>query len=264
MSVSDQNTSTESETGDIDSNKRLWGPWATTGFGCGIWVVIIIAQIILVIAYTAAKAIANQPTDVAAFVDGLLEDGLLMGFSGVVTAVIGLALVAIVIKLRKSYSIKEYLGFRPISRKTILTILPIAGGFFLILYLMSFIPGRTENDLIVESYKTSVWPALFWINAVILAPVLEEIFFRGFIFVSFRRSKLKVAGTIVITSSIWTLLHIGQYDIYDLFSVFIFGLVLGMLRQKTDSLWSPVIVHSVYNLIVMILVFLVVNNIISG
>ena len=258
--LSNEEASLDSAPGNIEPDKRFWGPWATAGFGCLIGAVIFIAQFLVVIVYTVVKVATEPPADIFEFTEALANDGLLIGLAGLLSALAGIGLIAVIIKIKKGFSISEYLGFRAIPVRTIPLAVPIAAGFIFIAYLVSFVPGKSDNAYIIEAYNSSVWPAIFWLEVVIFAPALEEIFFRGFLFVGFRQSGLKVAGTIILTSFVWTLLHIAQYDFYDLAALFVFGIILGLARQKTDSLWSPLILHSVYNLLVMILVAFSANS----
>ena len=115
----------------------------------------------------------------------------------------------------------------------------------------------------VDIYNTSVWPAFFWVVIIIFAPAFEETFFRGFLFVGFRQSRIGITGTIAVTALIWTLFHIGQYDIYEMATIFVSGIVLGIVRLKTDSLWSPLIIHVFFNLIATLQVALNVNGLVS-
>ena len=261
MSSSDISQQSKTENNKLD--KRLWGPWATTGFGCVIGVVIIAAQILVAIVYTMVKLISDRPSDITEFVIALINDGLLIVVAGILSAIAGIVLITIIVKVRRSYSIGEYLGFRSISIKSIIVLLSVAAGFIALSYLVNYIPGKVENHFMVEAYTTSVWKILFWIEIVILAPVMEEMFFRGFLFVGFRQSRIGVVGTTILTAFIWTLLHFGQYDYYDMAIIFVFGIVLGIVRQKTDSLWGPLVIHSANNLIVMFLIAFSVNNIAS-
>ncbi|MFC1988246.1 lysostaphin resistance A-like protein [Chloroflexota bacterium] len=261
MTIQDATLPTGSETSE--PRKGIWGPWATAGFGAIIGLAVIAAQIIAIIAYAAVKAISNRPADFFEFLFSLSPDGLLISITGIFSAAVGLTLIALFIKLRRGYSIREYLGFGLPSKKLIPGLIALAGVFTLISEWLSYIPGRTEPEfieLLLTAYNTSVWPILFWLNIVVFAPALEEAFFRGFIFAGFRRSRIGVAGTIIITSLVWTLLHLWQYDIYDLGSLFAFGIVVGVIREKTNSIWGAFIPHSINNFVAMVLLTLTFNN----
>jgi hypothetical protein len=61
-------------------------------------------------------------------------------------------------------------------------------------------------------------------------------------------SRLGVAGTIVLTSFLWAMLHL-QYDWYGIVSVFVIGLLLGWVRHRTGSLYAPIVLHALSNLV---------------
>ena len=90
----------------------------------------------------------------------------------------------------------------------------------------------------------------------------EEILFRGFLFEGFRQSRIGVMGTIGLMAFVWALLHL-QYGVYDIATVFVLGLVLGIARFKTDSLWSPLLMHSFVNLIATLEVAINVNTLVG-
>ncbi len=92
---------------------------------------------------------------------------------------------------------------------------------------------------------------LLWIALIVAAPVFEEIFFRGFLFRGFLGSRLGSFGTIVVTSLLWTVIHI-QYDLYDMASIFVIGLLLGLSRFRSRSLYVPIAMHAVNNLVAAI------------
>ena len=81
----------------------------------------------------------------------------------------------------------------------------------------------------------------------ILGPIAEELIFRGFFFNLMSRTRVRVLGTILITSLIWASLHV-QYDARTLLLVFADGLSLGAARWNSRSVWTPIAMHIVWNL----------------
>lgn len=61
------------------------------------------------------------------------------------------------------------------------------------------------------------------------------------------RSFLRPAGAIVLSSMVWTAMHL-QYDWFFFGEVFSIGLLLGYLRYRSNSTWLTVVVHGVNNL----------------
>lgn len=88
-----------------------------------------------------------------------------------------------------------------------------------------------------------------FIAIAIFAPVLEELVFRGYLFAAWRQTRLGLSGTLIVTSAFFTALHIGQYGFLLLAILFVFSIILGLARERTGSLWVPIILHSVNNII---------------
>jgi membrane protease YdiL (CAAX protease family) len=86
---------------------------------------------------------------------------------------------------------------------------------------------------------------------VVFAPLFEEVFFRGFLFEGFRYSKLGPAGAIFVTSIVWAGFHM-QYGLFQIASIFVLGIILGVVRYRTNSLWPPLAMHVFNNLLAMV------------
>ena len=78
---------------------------------------------------------------------------------------------------------------------------------------------------------------------------------RGFLFEGLARSRIGGAGAIVLTSLFWAVQHF-QYSWLQIGMIFVLGLVLGLVRLKTKSLWAPIILHVINNAVAMIELFL--------
>ncbi|HDN26885.1 MAG TPA: CPBP family intramembrane metalloprotease [Thioploca sp.] len=90
-----------------------------------------------------------------------------------------------------------------------------------------------------------------WFAIVVAAPLFEEIFFRGFLFAGFQSSRLGNTGAILLTSLAWTVIHL-QYEIYELSIVFVLGIILGIARLMSQSLYVPIAIHAFANLLATI------------
>ena len=97
-----------------------------------------------------------------------------------------------------------------------------------------------------------VWIGLFVI--VVVAPLSEELLFRGFIYGGLAQSIIGPLGAILTTSVIWAALHI-QYTWLIIMQIFLYGVVFGVVRWKSGSLWPPIISHCLNNLIVGVLFY---------
>jgi membrane protease YdiL (CAAX protease family) len=93
------------------------------------------------------------------------------------------------------------------------------------------------------------WPILAAI--CIGAPMSEELLFRGFLFSGLAKSRIGVLGAAVVTTVLWTSLHLG-YTLFGLFEVLGIGFYLSWVLIRTGSLWVTMFCHGVYNTVVAI------------
>lgn len=92
----------------------------------------------------------------------------------------------------------------------------------------------------------------FWLAfalTVLLAPVIEEIVFRGVLFPAIKKRYGLVSG-IAISSLIFTLVHI---DPINMISVLPLGIFLAIMYQRTGSIYPGMILHASWNFMVLII-----------
>lgn len=87
---------------------------------------------------------------------------------------------------------------------------------------------------------------LYWIFAVITAPVTEEIIFRGFLQTGWSESRIGATGALLLATLVFTWAH-PQYDARGMAEVFAAGLVLGMTRWWSGSLLLTIMMHASWN-----------------
>lgn len=102
---------------------------------------------------------------------------------------------------------------------------------------------------ILQAMDLSAWGALgraqLIVAAVLIAPLAEEVFFRGLLLGMIRRAIGLPWAAIVVTSVGFGLVHVTQpQDVVPLVSL---GLVLGYVRVRYDSLLACVVAHSLFN-----------------
>ena len=88
--------------------------------------------------------------------------------------------------------------------------------------------------------------------AAIFGPITEEIFFRGFMYGAVK-NRVGILGAILATSLVFSALHA---HIVGFMPIFVLGILLAYLREKTGSLIPSIFVHVAHNLGMIILVFL--------
>jgi len=92
--------------------------------------------------------------------------------------------------------------------------------------------------------QISIWLLVF--SVMFMAPLIEEIVFRGFLLKGFSNSFLGIYGAIVVTSLLWAMVHL-QYTIEYMLVIFAIGLVFGYAKIKTQSLFVPMSMHMLMN-----------------
>jgi uncharacterized protein len=90
--------------------------------------------------------------------------------------------------------------------------------------------------------------------AVVVAPVSEELLFRGWIYTGLRH-RLGVWAALLLSSAIFAFAHYEDTHIYAL-AVFPVGLALGGLRERSGTVTVPILFHAFYNLAAVIITLL--------
>jgi uncharacterized protein len=86
-----------------------------------------------------------------------------------------------------------------------------------------------------------------WVAMIVVAPVGEEILFRGFLFRGFIHEPRNALPGILAISLIWAVLHL-QYDWFGTALVFVLGLFLGLVRLWSGSTTLVILLHMLVNL----------------
>jgi len=112
---------------------------------------------------------------------------------------------------------------------------------------------RIPKDLPIQKYFSTMTGAyLMGVFGVLIAPPVEELFFRGFIYPVVARRMGMLAG-IGITGALFALLHGAQlaYSWSALVVMFGVGAALTAMRAVTKSLAASTIAHVTYNFVLM-------------
>ena len=232
-----------SATGELPQQRR-YGAWAIIGIGIAIVLISLLAMPILVeLMVQAIDAVFNK---------GNTSDGLRTALSIISTGLSGMLLIYLIIRMSGN-SFFSYLGLRRLNWKIvflalaafIIAIVCISGFSMVYEYFAGASSNSSNSDFMDNTYSGVNW-WLLWMAVVVCAPVFEETLFRGFLFVGLQRSRLRVVGTIILTSLVWALLHL-QYNLFGMVTIVLLGIVLGVTRYKTGSLWSAILVHAMWN-----------------
>lgn len=93
---------------------------------------------------------------------------------------------------------------------------------------------------------------LAFLTLVVIAPIAEEIIFRGYLFGKLKKF-VPVWVAILATSLLFGAIH-GEWNIF--FDTFALSVVLCVLRELSGSLWSSIILHMIKNGIAFYIYFI--------
>ena len=241
--------------------KRVWRPGATIGYSLVILAVFIFAQGIVVAIPAVASVISHagagisSPQDLTQLIMDDLNTklGFWQSIATIFSGIAGTGLIVIFIRAHKGTNVAEYLGLKRTSLKTILAVIAIILGAIGLANLVQWLLGVKGTEPVIDKiYSTSVWLPLFWISVIIFAPLFEEALFRGFLFEGLRQSWWGVYGAVMLTAFGWAILHGFQYDLGGIVYIFFLGIVMGIVRWKTKSIWTTFTMHAVVNLLASI------------
>ncbi len=200
----------------------------------------------------------------------------------VLTSILALVILWFVFN-RKKRDFKDYFGFRPAPVRSIISAVLLGLGFYFlvnaVLTLISIISNYAltewllptlrdmteqlmqagERDLassmrelvdVIESTLFAPTPffSLGWFTlaAIVFAPLIEEMIFRAGA-ISNMRKKLPMVVTILLSSLLFSLAHIGSLNVSQLIYTFILGVTVALLYVLSDSIYPAIVCHFCFN-----------------
>lgn len=153
----------------------------------------------------------------------------------------------------------EKLNFRFSTEpvRVYLLIFPMMFGMMLVAdYVTQLIP--TNGFWLGEIYKLyqeqfsklMLDPVALIIMTAIIAPILEEILFRGIVMKGLLNNKVNPISAIIISALVFGIMHFNPWQFAG---ASLLGLVLGLVYYKTKSLLMPILLHAFNNLVSAIL-----------
>ena len=225
---------------------RVWKFWGTALWGLFIFAAMFIGQIAVLFWFMLRQ---GGPIDVATAVH-VVSRGVTISLSVIWGLPAVVAALWLPIRLSRT-PFADYLALRWTSW----TNLAIgAAGLFALVMGWDMVSRATGRDVapgfMVDVLKSARADGALWLLVLafcVAAPISEEFFARGFLYRGWSETFLRPAGAIVLSSVVWTGLHL-QYDWFFLGEVFCIGLWLGYLRYRSNSTWLTIVLHGLNNL----------------
>lgn len=84
-----------------------------------------------------------------------------------------------------------------------------------------------------------------WIGAIVLAPIAEELFFRGLLQTWLVNVLGSRCAAIALASLVFGAIHFGQP--HAVAALFVLSVLMGYAYERTGSLWPSVMIHAAFN-----------------
>ena len=225
-------------------SERPWRAEAVLLLGSGL--LIVLSMSVFASALMKGK---DAPPDFAGFV-----------VSTVVAQVFAVGLIHFFLRAHQM-SWRDLLGLR---RPRLLSVMFYAVGLalvamlvtwginYLIIKVITMVYKPPEQQMAVQVLENATRPAeraVFALAAIVLAPFVEEILFRGILYPLVKQRgypRLALWGTSLLFAAV----HIHAATFVPLF---VFGLILAWIYERTDTLLAPILTHSIFNTINFVL-----------
>lgn len=116
---------------------------------------------------------------------------------------------------------------------------------------LTMVTENPNNNAVMELVELQYGPAAA--TSIFLAPLLEELLFRGAVFGTLMRKNRTLAYVVTLTA--FGLYHVWQAAIYDPWNLLFIvqyipaGFALCLTYEKSDTIWSPILLHMLINFI---------------
>jgi membrane protease YdiL (CAAX protease family) len=225
---------------------KIWKFWGTSLWGLLVFAAMFAGQAAVVAYFILVR---NGPIDLNAAKE-VAGGGITISLSVIMGLPAVLAALWLAIRLSRT-PFAEYLALRWTSWRNLA--LGIAAFFVVVMGwdLLSRATGRDATPgFMMEVLKSAEADGALWLLVIafcVAAPVTEELFARGFLYRGWSESVLGPIGAILLSSMMWTALHL-QYDWFFFGEVFSIGLLLGYLRYRSGSTLLTMVLHGLNNL----------------
>lgn len=176
------------------------------------------------------------------------EDGFVISISVCVSALVTLPAVRLLTGTVEDRP-WPFLGFGRVPVRAVLLSCGALLAYLVVSDSFTVAIGRSPvAPFMLSIYETARSLTLLGFVLIVVAPILEEILFRGFLFGGLRASGAPVWVAALVVSVIFAAIH-TQYDAYDTTGVFLGALLMIGARIRFDSILPSIAMHGLANAI---------------
>ena len=223
------------------SGRNRWPAWLSiAGFAAGYGATIVLGLFVLVIAGAFGASTKDPPPG--------LNIGLTVGQN---LALVGAAYFFAFLSGRPTAA---DFGLRPAPLgRSVRLLVAVWIGFFVLSAIWAVALSLEEQQTLPDELGANgplVNALAVIVLVTVIAPLGEELFFRGFFFGSLRNWHGPILAAI-LTGAVFGLIHVGSAPIGYLVPLAIFGAGLCMLYEWTGSLYPAIALHALNNSIAL-------------
>ncbi|NLM49563.1 MAG: CPBP family intramembrane metalloprotease [Clostridiaceae bacterium] len=223
-----------------------------------LYMAIYFAMMMFGVIYNIAAVLVFKADEISGFGVGEVQYSLVTIF----TALVSLLIYYLIIKARE-IDLNKYEYNNPVRFLDVISIifsvLSLSG---IVSFIVTKIPIVRKWGEQAEEYFNFIEKenALLVILAVVVAgPIAEEVLFRGLVYSELVNAKMPKALAIITQGVLFGIMH---GNLYQISYATVIGIVLGVILEKSKSIYVTVLIHIFYNFSSGIIMELVPVNII--
>lgn len=203
------------------------------------WLVFVL--VLTALSYTSRLSGEDPPEDLAyrysSSIAAVIQYGVMLGI---------LLLIARGLPLREAFALR-----RPVSwpRAIAYAAIALVGIWIASAALAPFLDANEEQGFVPDDWDSSRIGAFaaFFVAVAVIAPIIEELTYRGLGFFL-----LAPYGTVVAVVASGVLFGVAHGLLVALPILVVFGIGVGWLRAKTTSIYPSMILHGIFNGVALI------------
>lgn len=227
----------------IDTTRPGLPPWRLKlpEFLLGLFAIVLVALVVVnIVAFLTAEMIEHEVTQV-----------VFLGSALHLTALVGLFAFSRIYpeKFQASFNSRSMSWGRALGLAlyayliTVPVLYPLSAGWQ---YLLNHLGHEPEAQEVVRLFAQADTPALLLpmiVLTAVVAPLSEELLFRGCLY-RFLKAKISLWFALVLSGLLFAMLH---HNLLSLFPLFILGIILAYVYERTGSLKVPILMHGIFN-----------------
>jgi membrane protease YdiL (CAAX protease family) len=236
----------------ITPNNPPWGGWAAIGIWFLSVLLIFVVPSLFLIPYLFAKGLDLH--DRQLLLDFMFNDptAVVLQLAPVILVhLLTLAAAWAVVTKANRYRFRDTLGWQ-LNGFRLWHAAALTAVFYVVGVLLTLAFGHVENefDKLIAGSRVAVYFVIFL--AVVTAPLVEEVVYRGLLYSAFQRT-FGVTASVIVVTLLFTLVHVPQYsqnnvpDIASIVTLLLLSLTLTIVRVATGNLLPCIILHTFFN-----------------